>query len=75
VVEGREKLGNVKGKSAGRQILDPTHTNEMDECNAYISCGFELKAAKLTVVNEIVSNHMRLDSVADDFFNEFSQCV
>jgi len=75
VVEGREKLGNVEGKSAGRQIFDPTHTNEMDEYDTHISCGFELEATKLTVVNDIVSDHMKLDSVADDFFDEFSQCV
>jgi len=75
VVEGREKLGNVKGKSAGRQILDLIHTNKMGECNTHISCGFELETTKLTVVNDIISNHMKLDSVADDFFDEFSQCI
>ena len=41
----------------------------------YICRRFELKAAKLTMVYEIVSNHIKLDSVTDDFFNEFSQCV
>ena len=75
MVEGREKLGNVKDKSAGRQILDLTHMNEIGKCNTYISCGFELEAVKLTVVNEIISNHMKLDSVTDNFFNEFFQCI
>ena len=75
MVEGREKLGNVKDKSAGRQILDLTYMNEMGKCNTHISCGFELETAKLTVVNRIISNHMKLDSVTDNFFNEFSQCI
>ena len=75
VVKEREKLGNVEGKSAGRQIFDLTHTNEMGECDTYISHEFELEATKLTMVNEIVSDYMKLDSVTNDFFDEFSQCV
>ena len=75
MVEEREELGNVKGKSAGQQILDLSHINKMGENNTYISCGFKLEAAKLTMINEVVRDHMKLDSIADGFFNEFTQYV
>jgi len=75
VVKEREELGNVKGESTGWQILDPFHMNKMGESDTYISCGFKLEATKLTVMNEVVRDHMKLDSIADGFFNVFTQCV
>ena len=68
-------MGNVKGKSTGQQILDPSSTNKMSESDTHISHRFELKTAKLTVVNEIIGDYMKLYSIADGFFNEFTQCV
>ena len=74
VKKGKE-LRNVKDESASCHILDPSHANEMGQSNTHICCGFEFKTAKLTMVYEIVNNHMKLDSVTDDFFDKFSQCV
>ena len=49
--------------------------NKIGESNICISYGFELETTKLTVVNEIVGGHMKLDSIADDFFDEFTHHV
>ena len=72
MVEGGEKLGNIKGNSTGWQISDPSSTNKIGESNICISYRFELETAKLTVVNEIVRDHMKLESITDDFFDEFT---
>ena len=71
VVEKGKELGNVKGDSAGWQISDPSSVNKMSENNTCISHGFELETAKLTVMNEIVGDHMKLESITNNLFDEF----
>ena len=51
MVKERKKLENVKGESAGRQILDLTHMNKMGECDTHISCRFELEATNIITQN------------------------
>jgi len=60
VIKRREELGNVEGKSTDQQILDPSSMNKVSESNIYISHGFELETTKLTVVSEIIGDHMKL---------------
>ena len=72
MVKGGEELRDVEGKGASQQISDPTSINKMDKSDTCISCGFELETAKLTVMNEIIGDHMKLESITDDFFNEFT---
>ena len=75
VVEGKEELGNVKGESADQQILNLSYMNKMGESDTRISCRFKLEATKLTVMNEVVRDHMKLDSITNGFSNEFTQYV
>ena len=72
VVEGEEELGNVKGDGAGQQISNPSSANKIGESNICISREFKLETTKLIVVNEIVGDHMKLKSITDDFFDEFT---
>jgi len=60
VIKRKEELGNVEGKSTGWQILDPSSINKMSESDTHISYRFKLETTKLTVVNEIIGDHMKL---------------
>jgi len=72
VVEGGEELRDVEGEDASQQISNPSSANKMGESDTCISCGFELETAKLTVMNEIIGDHVKLESITDDFFDEFT---
>jgi len=72
VVEGGEELRYVKGEGASQQISDPSSVNKMGESDTHISHGFELETTKLTVINEIIGDHVKLEFVTDDFFDEFT---
>ena len=49
--------------------------NEVSEYHAHIRGKFELETTKLALINEVVRNRMKLKSITNDFFNEFTQKV
>ena len=47
----------------------------MGKRNTRITCGFKFQAPKLARVNEVVRGDNELDSLSNDFFNEFAKSV
>jgi len=75
MIERGEELDNVKGKGASQQILDPPHVNEMSQCYACVSHGLRLETSKLALMNEVVGDHLKLEPLANDFFDQLVQDV
>jgi len=55
VVEGREKLSDIKGKNTCVALSKPTYPDEMSEVYAYIYCGSLVNTPKLMRVEEAIS--------------------
>jgi len=55
VVEGREKLSDIKGKNTCVALLKPTHPDKMSEVYAYICCGSLANTSKLMRVEKAIS--------------------
>ena len=49
--------------------------NEVSQCDTSVRSGFELETTKLTLVDEVVRNHMKLKSITNNFFDKFTQHV
>jgi len=49
--------------------------NEVCQCDTSVGSEFELEFSKLALVNEIVKNCMKLESITNNFFNKISQCI
>ena len=47
----------------------------MGKCNTRVTCGFKFQVPKLARVNEVVRDDNELDSLSNDFFNEFAKSV
>jgi len=62
-------LGDIKSKDASQRIFDPPHMNEVSQHYAYISCGLGLEFSKLALMNEVIGEHLKLEPIANDFFN------
>ena len=75
MIEWGEELGNIKSKGTSWQILDLPHTNKMSQCYACISCGLGLEISKLALMNEVVGDHLELEPLANDFFDQLAQGV
>ena len=55
MVEGREKLSDIKGKNARVVLLKPTYPDEISEVYTHICCGLLANTPKLMRVEEAVS--------------------
>jgi len=55
VVEGREKLSDIKGKNAYMALSKPIHPDEMSEVYTCICCGSLMNTPKLMRVKEAIS--------------------
>ena len=75
MIEWREELGNIKSKGASCQILDPPHANEISQCYVCISHRFRLETSKLVLINEVVRDHLELEPLTNDFFDQLAQGI
>jgi len=62
-------LGNIKSKGASQQIFDPPHANEVSQCYACISYELGFEFSKLALIDEVVGECLKLESIANDFFD------
>ena len=72
MIKRGEKLGDIKSKSAYRKVFNPSHVDEMGKSDSSIQSGFKLKFTKLALMNEVVRHHTKLESITNEFFNEFT---
>jgi len=69
IVEQGEKLGNIKSKGASWQIFDPPYVNKVSQYYACISCGLILESTKLALMDEVVGDCLKLEPIANYFFD------
>ena len=60
MVEGGEKLGNIKGQSASWQVSDLLYIDKVDKCDTSIRGGLEFETIQLTLMDEVVWNRVKL---------------
>jgi len=75
MIERGEKLGDIKCKSAYKEVFNPFHVNEMGKSDSSIWSEFKLESTKLALMNEVVRHHMELESITDEFFNKFTHSI
>ena len=75
MVERWEELGNIKCYNAGMALSKLPCTNNMGQVYSCISGGSLSDASQLVRVQEAVSCHMKLQSIADNFLNQLASCV
>ena len=72
MIKRREKLEDIESESVYREVFNPSHVDEMNKSNSSIQSRFKLESTELTLINEVVRHHMELESITNDFFNEFT---
>ena len=75
MIQWEEKLCYVKSQGACHNISDPLYTNEVSESDSSISCWSMFETIQLTLVNEVVQDHIKLKLFTDNFLNKFYQGV
>jgi len=72
VIQRKEKLSDVKCDDIGVILLEPPCLNEVCEIDTSINGGPLSNTSELIGIQEAVSCHLKLKSIANDFLNKFA---
>ena len=75
MIQREEKLCDVKGQGTCYNIPNLLQADKVSKSDFSISCRSMLKFTKLALVDEVVWDHMELETITNDFLNKFSQCI
>ena len=75
MIQKREELCNIKYYDAGMALFKPSYSNKIGEVYTCINSGLLPDTFQLIQIQEAISYHIELESVANDFLNEFTSGV
>ena len=75
MVERRKELGNIKHYDASIALFEPLCINNVGQIYSCISDRSLSDTPQLIRIQKAVGYHMKLQSVADNFLNQFSSCI
>ena len=75
MIQGRKKLCDIKCYDTDMALFEPPCSNKMGEIYTYINNRLLSDVSQLIWIQEAISYHVELESVADDFLNEFASSV